>query len=214
MRDCPPFQFTPLVRGATRFATRHVDWLCFNSRPSCEGRLMDTSTICEHGGFNSRPSCEGRPGADRDRRPAEVSIHAPRARGDELRLRADAQALFQFTPLVRGATRCARSTFLTAGFNSRPSCEGRHGTVVPESDTGVSIHAPRARGDLPFLRAAYPGQFQFTPLVRGATLIQDNSNVPRGFNSRPSCEGRLNAKSIWDSVRVSIHAPRARGDLI
>ena len=78
----------------------------------------------------------------------------------------------------------------------------------------ISIHAPHARGDLPQMVQCF---------IRGY------------FNPRPSCEGRLDGKTtlareklfqstplmrgatfgdwIRDfSVRISIHAPHARGD--
>ena len=141
------FQFTPLVRGAT-------------SRRYAENSLRS---------FNSRPSCEGRRIFNPEWIKTVVSIHAPRARGDQTGMvRQDFQR-FQFTPLVRGAT-ADRINWLVPifvsihaprargdrtwlyyrvfqCFNSRPSCEGRPTDSVTSSLTIVSIHAPRARGD-------------------------------------------------------------------
>ena len=119
-----------------------------------------------------------------------VSIHAPRARGDMVD--EDDQA--------------------RRGFNSRPSCEGRHIKSRHLSTLVVSIHAPRARGDCPLLYFLFHLAFQFTPLVRGATTPDcvrrrkqpfQFTPLVRGatfrhylqrrhssFNSRPSCEGR------------------------
>ena len=75
------FQFTPLVRGATSAKLFRSSLRRFNSRPSCEGRLVSTPknptawfqfTPLVRGAtiaklfrsslyrFNSRPSCEGR----------------------------------------------------------------------------------------------------------------------------------------------------------
>ena len=141
--------------------------------------------------FNSRPSCEGRPNAALDYARELVSIHAPRARGDRFAQVINKPSrfqftplvrgatrkgafnvsalVFQFTPLVRGATRCPWSSRRRPCFNSRPSCEGRPIRAVP-------------------LR-----------------------RVLR-FNSRPSCEGRLDHGYITAALPVSIHAPRARGD--
>ena len=77
----------------------------FNSRPSCEGRQRKSfagpSVLC----VNSRPSCEGR----------HDEIHPYQVK-----------AMFQFTPLMRGAT-------------------GHY--VVTSEVVFVSIHAPHARGD-------------------------------------------------------------------
>ena len=119
------FQFTPLMRGATRRNTAQtVAGLRFNSRPSCEGRLFSQHLVFS----------------------PNVSIHAPHARGDktckffghiagfnsrpsgvgrQTRLRGGWSSMFQFTPLMRGATELK---YLMASF-------------------GVSIHAPHARGD-------------------------------------------------------------------
>ena len=55
---------------------------------------------------------------------------------------------------------------------------------------GVSIHAPRARGDVVYFSRRKPTEFQFTPLVRGATATVRFYRVFKRFNSRPSCEGR------------------------
>ena len=128
---------------------------------------------------------------------------------------AFAWSLFQSTPLMRGATRSAEPFRRARSFNPRPSCEGRHlGVGVKGAIPTVSIHAPHARGD-------------------GSASARVRE--PRGFNPRPSCEGRLNiwlmnAPAAWFQstplmrgatrgsayrrvgLRVSIHAPHARGD--
>ena len=72
----------------------------FNSRPSCEGRLVELVHQLLDGGFNSRPSCEGRRDGQRAPRIRDVSIHAPRVRGDNPLTRARLKDAFQFTPLV------------------------------------------------------------------------------------------------------------------
>ena len=103
--------------------------------------------------------------------------------------------------------------FRITSFNSRPSCEGRLVTLTVDDEHIVSIHAPRARGDLTLLGGLIRKAFQFTPLVRGATK---NSVIPpnnSSFNSRPSCEGRHFRHFVRVLITVSIHAPRARGDL-
>ena len=75
-------------------------------------------------------------------------------------------------------------------FNSRPSCDGRPFVMVtPESET-VSIHARLATGDYwQSVRYALH-KFQFTPVLRRATLDGVNDPSSLSFNSRPSCDGR------------------------
>ena len=167
--------------------------------------------------------------------PPPVSIHAPRARGDRsvddlLRNRP-----FQFTPLVRGATRPSLFS-LRSGIVSihAPRARGDDSVSSFEGCEVVSIHAPRARGDVPHATFARAETFQFTPLVRGATfrpaayartIVFQFTPLVRGatdlrtsviscdrFNSRPSCEGRPCPPRTLPRLIVSIHAPRARGD--
>ena len=120
--------------------------------------------------------------------------------------------MFQFTPLVRGATVHSQMLNNPEGFNSRPSCEGR------QPNAGFLRYAlfqftPLVRGaTLPFSSTSWSRLFQFTPLVRGATRPRTPSRRVRGFNSRPSCEGRHNQLDFPMEYTVSIHAPRARGD--
>ena len=191
-RRCRLFQFTPLVRGATACAPLRCGWRCFNSRPSCEGRhrkprpfprpsfqftplvrgaTYDYVARKKSWRFNSRPSCEGRPLVARnDDATSGVSIHAPRARGDLPPSIPPPAPAFQFTPLVRGATANIEEP-TKEGFNSRPSCEGRPFHRFEDLPYLVSIHAPRARGDLSSLIQRLTSPFQFTPLVRGATRL-------------------------------------------
>ena len=123
--------------------------------------------------------------------PANVSIHAPRARGDSDKLVAIANQSFQFTPLVRGATVRDNDADRQTGFNSRPSCEGRLWRKSSCDRHDVSIHAPHARGDVLHAYERVAWWFQFTPLMRGATSARSEPHVVSCFNSRPSCEGRL-----------------------
>ncbi len=147
---------------------------------------------------------------------------------------------FQSTPLMRGATRPpSAGRRWSSGFNPRPSCEGRRECVGSwRRALCVSIHAPHARGDsISFFDLNYELTFQSTPLMRGATSNPTAcADARSSFNPRPSCEGRRLAESVsstsdkfqstplmrgatrgWGRagtcVRVSIHAPHARGDL-
>ena len=103
----------------------------------------------------------------------------------------------------------------------------------------ISIHAPRAGGDItPYKPAPPVDVFQSTPPVRGATanFAADglrfciSIHAPRAggdvgpqlchalhqhFNPRPPCGGRPGRRDILRRRRqISIHAPRAGGDFL
>ena len=162
----------PHARGDQPRKGHNQDRISFNSRPSCEGRHKNETALLRGRGFNSRPSCERR---------------------QAITLLSSGEKSFQFTPLMRGAT---------AGY------------YYATCDSRVSIHAPHARGDsfcryhitslrcfnsrpscegrLTAMRSKFcKALFQFTPLMRGATILPPRSNRLGG---------------------VSIHAPHARGD--
>ena len=103
-------------------------------------------------------------------------------------------AKFQFTPVMRRATKQSFATIFASSFNSRPSCDGRPDVPgVPGGRRRVSIHARRATGD---------------------SLRAMASTASRCFNSRPSCDGRLGPlRRRVDLPVVSIHARHATGDL-
>ena len=144
--------------------------------------------------------------------------------------------LFQFTPLVRGATSYFVCYASNRSFNSRPSCEGRRRLLLATQANGVSIHAPRARGDRDRSLLSRLQTFQFTPLVRGAThgaphrhvghvvsihaprargdLDKIRSPLLTGFQFTPLVRGATWCNDLrYLRGSVSIHAPRARGDL-
>ena len=78
-------------------------------------------------------------------------------------------------------------------FNPRPPCGGRlAGLAGSHKDREISIHAPRAGGDM--------RRWKMPPR-------------PEHFNPRPPCGGRhgMLEKSA-DLYGISIHAPRAGGD--
>ena len=95
---------------------------------------------------------------------------------------------------ARGVTRFPQACAIaSASFNPRPPRGGRLFLfLICFLMSIVSIHAPRAGGDLQVRgRRLQDGLFQSTPPARGAT----NDRQGRGSGSR-----------------VSIHAPRAGGD--
>ena len=166
-----------------------------------------------------------------------ISIHAPHARGDySYDIYGGASWISIHAPHARGDGVRGPVLRRSVDFNPRPSCEGRHAlrswSVPPPGfqstplmrgatcrskwssrPTGISIHAPHARGDVERAFSMWMARFQSTPLMRGATLgIASSVMVPlfqstplmrgatspsrarrtsrRDFNPRPSCEGR------------------------
>ena len=146
-----------------------------------------------------------------------ISIHAPHARSDGIRLAQGSRRIFQSTLLMRGATaRSAEDNRRTTHFNPRSSCEERLVTACrPATSTCnfnprssceerlpvsavtfgsalISIHAPHARSDL------------------SATI---NSRRRLNFNPRSSCEERRALSAQFrPAAKISIHAPHARSD--
>ena len=167
-----------------------------------------------------------------------VSIHAPHARGDCYDSGLPTLVtMFQSTPLMRGATRRAAQGARQSRFQSTPLMRGAtraheqvHGLAhvsihAPHArgDSGdaqqaepetVSIHAPHARGDhVESLRVAPREVSIHAPHARGDARGSSTRRQPRGFNPRPSCEGRhLVGDGAVVADGVSIHAPHARGD--
>ena len=145
---------------------------CFNSRPSCEGRPMYCYLFFYKRRFQFTPLMRGATKTlETEYFMKGVSIHAPHARGD-------ITIYVNMHPLP--------------GFNSRPSCEGRPGSLK---------------------KAINLLSFQFTPLMRGATM---NTYIkpPYAMVSihAPHARGDYrHAQQILQSL-VSIHAPHARGD--
>ena len=125
-----------------------------------------------------------------------VSIHAPRAGCDLVRLDSHARLeVFQFTHPVRGATAQGRRNLCSLHcFNSRTPC-------------GVRRRATEAT------RTAVA--FQFTHPVRGATFLFNRAGValPVSIHApRAGCDGGTSPLGP-SAARVSIHAPRAGCDL-
>ena len=107
----PTFQSTPPVRGATRKYTPCSYHLRdFNPRPPCGGRPRWRGYCRAYGSyFNPRPPCGGRPLPSRLVFVAFfISIHAPRAGGDNL-----------FHSFM----------LMYMNFNPRPPCGGRPLTI-------------------------------------------------------------------------------------
>ena len=145
-----------------------------------------------------------------------ISIHAPRAGGDRTG-KASRRAYtdfnprppcggrllnrhilpsavpFQSTPPVRGATITAVCKYYLCIFQSTPPVRGATVVIVRVRYVDdISIHAPRAGGDMAGSQ------------IRAIAL---------NFNPRPPCGGRRKCpeKLVYAQL-ISIHAPRAGGD--
>ena len=147
------FQSTPLIRGAT--ARDRIDALQaeinFNPRPSYEERLAHRDSLILTDGisihaphtrsdgstsshalpvayFNPRPSYEERPSRRRSRKRQALFQSTPLIRGATLgvTVKNSDGTVFQSTPLIRGATfrRLSRASS-PQDFNPRPSYEER-----------------------------------------------------------------------------------------
>ena len=104
---------------------------------------------------------------------------------------------FQSTLPVRGATTASpRSRSWATYFNPRSPCgERRHTQPKHRHLQGISIHAPRAGSDLPY-------------------LVQDTQPECH-FNPRSPCGERQNQVNTGiRQCRISIHAPRAGSDAV
>ena len=81
----------------------------------------------------------------------------------------------------------------------------------------ISIHSPRARGDVrPLDKLLVRISISIhSPRARGDLPMYAKRRHATDFNPLPSCEGRPNAphKPIPIS-KISIHSPRARGDIL
>ena len=87
----------------------------------------------------------------------DISIHAPRAGGDRKRgFDVFAGYKFQSTLPVRGAMPyiiiCQRKKAFQSTLPVRGATKDRHGLA---NHNFISIHAPRAGGDLPSRKAVY-----------------------------------------------------------
>ena len=206
------FQFTPVVRRATKSQNSPSSPRSFNSRPSCDGRrarggCSPSLAVSIHARratgdasvpaplrrarrFNSRPSCDGRPKLHQE--------HLTRF-------------WFQFTPVVRRATRRGawRPRFAAVSIHARRATGDLLPTDLGSAEIRVSIHARRATGDhqRPHKRPAPPpvsiharratgdeptfringtvATFQFTPVVRRATILRQAQTTERGFQFTP-----------------------------
>ena len=216
----PAFQSTHPVRGATRRPLRRWSPGCnFNPRTPCGVRRKDSvlspTTIKFQSTHPVRGATTGEPSAGE---PLTISIHAPRAGCD----------------LVRVSAAPARDSISIHA--PRAGCDrkipGHHRLCFQFQST----HPVRGATG-PGRASATTSRFQSTHPVRGATLwlvrqqvlqIDFNPRTPCGvrrpgrppyccpstdFNPRTPCGVRpINLSGTFDELVISIHAPRAGCD--
>ena len=151
--------------------------------------------------------------------PAVISIHAPRAGGDD---RGGAgkrlYERFQSTPPVRGATFLTRHTSQEQKFQSTPPVRGATGDHPRRRSRRhrISIHAPRAGGD--GWSCTVDAEIYISihaPRAGGDLTARAPTSLIPYFNPRPPCGGRhAGAKGEQGPTGISIHAPRAGGDKV
>ena len=123
-----------------------------------------------------------------------ISIHAPRGRGDTWLFKLFTNRIrFQSTPLAGGAT-----------DKIQPLVQLLY----------ISIHAPRGRGDdITDKDQQIATLFQSTPLAGGATRVSYYLFGKDLFQSTPLAGGATKINRRRRVCRaISIHAPRGRGD--
>ena len=212
------FQSTPFPRRATLLILlMESTSICFNPRPSREGRQRLIVIRRIVGGFNPRPSREGR---------------------QSLTLFTGNLREFQSTPFPRRATgdcSAQESVGIKVSIHALPAKGDERLTIEPQPDT-VSIHALPAKGDSAGAKAparfggfnprpsregrpvcsglgAPLDRFQSTPFPRRATRAPELRTDCRKFQSTPfprRATGRLLNEVIF--TNVSIHALPAKGD--
>ena len=169
--NAPAFQLTHLLRGATG----HAPWI--NRSPKFQlTHLLRGATSATGPGVG----------------PCAISTHAPLARCDMLRL-------FQFlpsfisthAPLARCDCISSTSLILSLNFNSRTSCEVRHGCLL---DAICEI------------------LFQLTHLLRGATRCSGPHCRYNRFQLTHLLRGATKTHLCTAICRISTHAPLARCD--
>ena len=215
------FQSTPPARRATsRDRARHGTADVSIHAPRAEGDARSgcgsTCGTC----FNPRPPRGGRRELrDECRDHVVVSIHAPRAEGDVHKgATGVSPASFQSTPPARRATWCLRLMLMIRQHLFQSTPPARRATTgsgsQPPQET-VSIHAPRAEGDLAgHVKIVMRLRFQSTPPARRATGGLKRTAPAPSFQSTPPAR-RATRVRVLDgrpADHVSIHAPRAEGD--
>ena len=146
-----------------------------------------------------------------------ISIHSPRAGGDHsFGASCTLSSSFQSTPPVRGeTTRPPSPPGSPSDFNPLPPCGGRLAAVVVKAPEGdISIHSPRAGGDSLAVQCRTSlKNFNPLPPCGGRRTFSFLHICSPYFNPLPPCGGRRAGHPADSSAgSISIHSPRAGGD--
>ena len=121
-----PFQFTRLLRGATSHACRADSASLFQFTRLLRGATPGPAAVVPPAPVSIHAPLARRDSSSPSRTSHfRVSIHAPLARRDIISDLSFDYLTFQFTRLLRGATKIVRYDIGTRSFNSRASCEAR-----------------------------------------------------------------------------------------
>ena len=146
-----------------------------------------------------------------------ISIHAPRAGGDPTNQDvADGRCHFNPRPPCGGRRVYLFKGLVVCDFNPRPPCGGRRRAwgigLIPAHH--ISIHAPRAGGDLTRILFRAPiTDFNPRPPCGGRLNLPAGNYNDKQFQSTPPVRGATSKGAFThDRPAISIHAPRAGGD--
>ena len=120
---------------------------------------------------------------------------------------------FQSTPPVRGATGSASRWQVNADISIHaPRAGGDLKAITPTLNARISIHAPRAGGD-EFPMAVTKMRFIsiHAPRAGGDSLLTAYSSFRTYFNPRPPCGGRLRRKETAEGGEQFQSTPPVRG---
>ena len=216
-RPSQMFQSTPPARGATaNVESAGLLSRSFNPRPPRGGRRRDQCVELRHVTVSIHaPRAGGDVHSRRGSQCTRVSIHAPRAGGDVPRCSTSPRKSFQSTLPARGAT---TSMARSAGHRAFQSTLPARGATRDRADCDspcVFQSTLPARGATLSDCAYEPAcdAFQSTLPARGATLRADQRLHGECFNPRSPRGGRRARCRAARSIDVSIHAPRAGGDV-
>ena len=166
---------------------------CFNSRPSCDGRLVAFAFMRSAALFQFTPVVRRATECEALRAEMEAFQFTPvvrRATGD-LR-QSGCGCVFQFTPVVRRATPSFSPLKGFMVFQFTPVVRRATTPGIKLLGGKVSIHARRATGDRrPSLRRPERRRFNSRPSCDGRQAMRVFlRTLSISFNSRPSCDGR------------------------
>ena len=216
------FQSTPLVRGETTFCPvftgqRHISI----HSPRARGDVAGGRGSAGAGDFNPLPSCEGRPYAQPVTRTKTDFNPLPSCEGRPFFICKNTKIFYNFNPLPSCEGRHAKTHLhgFVRQFQSTPLVRGetQHGTPSHLRDS-ISIHSPRARGDLSrHFRSLFHRLISIhSPRARGDKLglAKDYALRKISIHSPRARGDAQERRRVCHASGISIHSPRARGDAV